>query len=493
MKSKALIAAVIAAVAALLSIGLGAIAPAAASAQSPGTNVWVGNIAQGSNITGVSGSWTVPATPTEPGATLFTWIGLGGYGTPGMLQEGVTSELAPAPLTGVATTVACTPYSSAWWFALNGSQGYPANWSADVSDVVRPGDQMQGSITANGPGTWKMQMTDLTQGWKWSGDEAWPVSTESAEWVVEFYTGLGLPPFSTTFSNTSLSGTASSVGSLVAGGATVSCGYPVQFTIQYSGPFQANPDQSEAGNPACGDAPATATTTTTASIPKGEWWTVTPGGVVTAHGLAHYYGSLANLHRRFAGSVVAAATTPNGKGYWLVTKQGGVFSFGNARYYGSITGVLARLHQRFAGAVTAAAATPNGKGYWLVGHNGHVYAFGDAHYYGSVTSRMPLASPIVGIAPTPHGKGYWLTTKVGTVFAFGDAHYYGSVSRSQADSERFTGRVVAITPSPDGKGYCLVTSGGATFAFGNGRTIANNASMMTDNYWQGQVYTFGGA
>jgi hypothetical protein len=111
MKSKVLIAAV----AALLGLGLSAIAPAGASASSVGSNMWVGNIALGHNITGVSGSWTIPTTPTEPGALVYTWFGIGGFNSPGMLQEGVGSW-CPINYADVATTT-CTPRVFPWYFA----------------------------------------------------------------------------------------------------------------------------------------------------------------------------------------------------------------------------------------------------------------------------------------------------------------------------------------------------------------------------------------
>jgi hypothetical protein len=46
--------------------------------------------------------------------------------------------------------------------------------------------------------------------------------------------------------------------------------------------------------------------------------------------------------------------------------------------------------------VVAAASTPDGKGYWLVASDGGVFAFGDAPYDGS-TATLGVHAPVVSV------------------------------------------------------------------------------------------------
>jgi len=107
--------------------------------------------------------------------------------------------------------------------------------------------------------------------------------------------------------------------------------------------------------------------------------------------------------------VVAAARTPDGRGYWLVESDGTVLGFGGARPLASTRAALP------AKPVVAAAAAPDG-GYWLASAGGDVTAFGGATFSGSpAASSLHLARPVVAIAATPHGRGYWVACADGVM------------------------------------------------------------------------------
>ncbi|HEX4127065.1 MAG TPA: hypothetical protein VHX67_05755, partial [Acidimicrobiales bacterium] len=191
-----------------------------------------------------------------------------------------------------------------------------------------------------------------------------------------------------------------------------------------------------------------------ASDPTGGYWTVSPAGAVTTHGVAPALGSpaLSNLH--LTQPIVGMAATPSGKGYWLVASDGGIFSYGDAQFYGS-TGAI-HLNKPIVGM----AATSDGGGYWLVASDGGIFNYGDAPFYGS-TGAIRLNMPIVGMSPTPDGNGYFLVAFDGGIFTFGDAGFYGSTAGWGVYAY---GMIV----NPANAGYAVVTANGAATVFGPG-------------------------
>ena len=151
--------------------------------------------------------------------------------------------------------------------------------------------------------------------------------------------------------------------------------------------------------------------------------------------------------------VVAAAATPDGRGYWLVTSRGQVLAFGDAESYGSITKPI-RAH------VVAIVATDDGKGYWIACSTGGVFNFGDANFYGSARAGTP-GLPIVAAAATPDSRGYWLVDSNGTVFSFGDALLLPTFSPVRATSP-----VVGIAVTPGGTGAWMAERNGTVLNFG---------------------------
>ena len=190
-----------------------------------------------------------------------------------------------------------------------------------------------------------------------------------------------------------------------------------------------------------------------ASTPDGKgYWLVGSDGGVFSFGDAQFWGSTATLSLNKP--IVGMASTPDGKGYWLVASDGGIFSFGDANFYGSMGGKT--LNRPIVGM----ASTPDGQGYWLVAADGGIFNFGDASFYGS-TGGLTLSAPITAIAPTSNGNGYWLVAADGGIFSYGDANFYGPASGVAADN------VVSIEPTANGTGYLLVEAGGQVLAFGS--------------------------
>ncbi|HEX4434343.1 MAG TPA: glycoside hydrolase family 43 protein [Acidimicrobiales bacterium] len=143
-------------------------------------------------------------------------------------------------------------------------------------------------------------------------------------------------------------------------------------------------------------------------------------------------------------------------------------------------------------------------GYWQVGSDGGIFSFGAAQFYGS-TGSMHLNKPVVGMAATPSGNGYWLVASDGGVFAYGDAQFYGSTGSITLNKP-----IIGLIPTLDGGGYWLIASDGGVFAYGDakfyGSTASDNLaypitaaapSFLGGGYWMvdanGQVFNFGNA
>jgi Glycosyl hydrolase family 26 len=192
-----------------------------------------------------------------------------------------------------------------------------------------------------------------------------------------------------------------------------------------------------------------------AADPNGGYWTVTPTGAVTTHGVAPALGSPALSNLRLAKPIVGMTATTDGNGYWLVASDGGIFSYGDATFYGSTGGI--HLNKPIVGM----AATNDGNGYWLVASDGGIFSYGDATFYGS-TGSIVLNKPVVGMGVTTDGNGYWLVASDGGIFSYGDATFYGSTG-----AIRLNMPIVGMAPTPDGRGYWLVAYDGGIFTFGD--------------------------
>ncbi len=238
---------------------------------------------------------------------------------------------------------------------------------------------------------------------------------------------------------------------------------------------------------------STAPSIAAAVTPNGKgYWMVQTDGTVTA------FGNAKTRHGGDAPDAVGIASTPSGKGYWIATRNGNVITHGDAKFYGT----LAFL--QLARPIVGIAPTKSGKGYWMVASDGGVFAFGDAHFHGS-TGGMQLVAPVVGMARAPAGHGYWLVASDGGVFSFGTAHFHGSTG-----GMRLVAPVIGINATRSGRGYGLVAADGGVFAFGRARFYGSMGGRqlsapvvqlaITANgrgYWEfaidGGVFAFGNA
>jgi hypothetical protein len=154
----------------------------------------------GQNYTSASATWQVPSVTYGPINTIFGypeyvsgWVGIGGY-----CQNAGCTSVDPSLIqlgwqAGVARSG--SPSFAVWYETLPA-----AETALPSSYVVQPGDIMTASLqcTANcTPGaaqTWKLVMTDVTEGWSWNTTVEYQSSLASAESILEApYSGGILP------------------------------------------------------------------------------------------------------------------------------------------------------------------------------------------------------------------------------------------------------------------------------------------------------------
>ena len=422
-------------------------APEAVSVAGASTSTnWAGYVddGAGSDFTGVSASWTVPALKGHVVGAASSWVGIGGSTTPGLVQAGVE----------VRDTLGYDEYLA--WYEL-----YPQN--TIVLGMVAPGDVMDADIVQDGPATWTITLTDVTERTTWTGPVADNLPGTTAEWIEEApssaTTGkrLSLVNFSSvTFSHLSVEGPAAATGLaqpvyMVSSDAVLA--YPSPYSTA-SGSFSVTYGPSSSG--VVGFPPvaiATGTTSPTTTAPPASQPTTTEPGV-------------------------ALSPSPAG-GYWLVASDGSVFAFGEARSFGSVGTARRRPAD-----ITGIAATPDHKGYWLVGSDGGVFAFGDAPFlgslpelrarHGSARGQDVLSARIVGITATEDAHGYYLVSSQGGVYAFGDARFVGSCGYLYGGCPDQTR---ALVTDGTGKGYWLVLADTSSEAFGDAPALRDRVCL----------------
>jgi hypothetical protein len=154
-------------------------------------------------------------------------------------------------------------------------------------------------------------------------------------------------------------------------------------------------------------------------------------------------------------SVVAIATTPDGKGFWAAAADGGVFAYGDAAFHGSMGG------QKLNAPVVGMAVTSGGAGYWLVGADGGVFSFGNASFKGSMGGKT-LVAPISGIAAVGGGSGYVLVAGDGGVFNFGSSSF-GSLAAIDLGTVKTSGPPSNSYSFPYSASWATYAKNGRTF------------------------------
>ena len=139
---------------------------------------WSGEVQLSSDTTSVAGSWTVPAlVPSTPVRFAATWVGIGGFSGPTLIQTG-TAEVTATGEVGYSAWVEVLPTPS-WTVTL------PTTPGGSSSFVVAPGDTMAASVTESAPDLWQVTISDLTAKWTYRNSFAYSVSADSAEWITE--------------------------------------------------------------------------------------------------------------------------------------------------------------------------------------------------------------------------------------------------------------------------------------------------------------------
>jgi hypothetical protein len=132
---------------------------------------WAGYVAAGNagTFTSVSSSWTQPTVTCDAADTFSSfWVGLDGAGTPTVEQTGTEADCA----NGAAV------YSG--WYEI-----FPAA-PVFYNQPVQPGDAMSASVVSNGGGAFTLTLSDATQNWTQTTNQAVPqAALGSAEVIAE--------------------------------------------------------------------------------------------------------------------------------------------------------------------------------------------------------------------------------------------------------------------------------------------------------------------
>lgn len=139
---------------------------------------WAGYaVTPGSGVTGVSSTFTVPASGVVPPGFAATWAGIGGYSTSDLIQAGVGEQSFPSnPLLG-------SQYY-AWFELLPASETPISGCSGDANCTVRPGDSITVNIHNLSGNSWSINLSDSGH-WTFSKTVSYASSESSAEWIQE--------------------------------------------------------------------------------------------------------------------------------------------------------------------------------------------------------------------------------------------------------------------------------------------------------------------
>jgi len=130
---------------------------------------WAGYAASSDSYTGVSATWTVPAS-TQTSKTISAdaaWVGIGGMSESDLIQAGTQAVIRNGR----------TEYT-AWYELLPDTQ-------RAVPLPVKAGDRISASVNEVATGIWRITITNLTTGQTYQTSVPYTSSHSSAEWIVE--------------------------------------------------------------------------------------------------------------------------------------------------------------------------------------------------------------------------------------------------------------------------------------------------------------------
>ena len=151
------------------------------------------------------------------------------------------------------------------------------------------------------------------------------------------------------------------------------------------------------------------------------YWLLSSTGAIYTFGSAKKLRS--PVKSALSGVGVGLALSAKGKGYWLGTTSGAVYRFGSAKILGSLVGRKPKAP------LTSFIGNAAGTGFWFVSSIGGVVGFGAAKVFGALPKKG-VSGSITAIAAIPSGKGYWLATSSGQIFALGRTKSYGQPAAS---------------------------------------------------------------
>jgi hypothetical protein len=132
---------------------------------------WSGYAATGGNgaFTSVSASWTEPTGHCSSGSQFSSfWVGLDGFSSQSVEQTGSEVDCSGS-----------TPQYYAWY------EMFPAA-SHPFTSRVRPGDHFSASVTFEGGSSYRLSITDSTQGWTHTENKSLSgAARSSAEVIIE--------------------------------------------------------------------------------------------------------------------------------------------------------------------------------------------------------------------------------------------------------------------------------------------------------------------
>jgi hypothetical protein len=174
-------------VACALLAGAGLPAAAAATTQAPRARVsapgihqigassnWSGYAAgAASKITYASGNWVVPSVGAVKGFS-SSWVGVDGATNNHLIQTGTEQDFDGHNF-----------IYRAWWEIL------PAPETIIPGLVIKPGDNMFGSVQDTSGNNWVITLKDLTSGKSFSINKHYTGPGQSMEWIQEAPTGPG--------------------------------------------------------------------------------------------------------------------------------------------------------------------------------------------------------------------------------------------------------------------------------------------------------------
>jgi hypothetical protein len=154
-------------------------------------------VEQGTTYSSVSAQWRVPSVTQESSSNVYadsTWVGIGGWSGPGLLQAGTTEESDDGTL-----------------FYFVWDELLPSQPIEQFRFAVNPSDLISATISLSRGSAWSISVVDKTTGQADNLTETYTGSTASAEFIQEAPSSAGnvlpMDPYQEfTFSNAEVNG-----------------------------------------------------------------------------------------------------------------------------------------------------------------------------------------------------------------------------------------------------------------------------------------------